>query len=763
MSYQPFYISNFEPDSGIQTYNEPFLIPEKAFTDLEDAYCWRGRVKRKLGYDLLARLRRVLTGVALGNSAASPWSFNIYTILAMAGEDTAEIEAGSLSITVGAIVFTDNSDGTLSSITPGNSGYINYQTWAVTLIHTAGAAVATTATFSYYPGLPVMGLPTYETTVINVEELWAFDTKYAYRYTGGAFQQQGAYVWKGLDIHFFWSSNYYRTPAPVNILWVTNFNQATAGGDQIKYWDGATWVTFNPIVHGTDRLQQARCIIPYKGRLLAFNTWEGLTIATAAQFPQRLRWSQSGNPTTLATAWQDDVVGYGGYLDAPSSEQITGVAFIKDTLLVKFERSSWKIVYTGNEQLPFLFEKVNTELGSGSTFSLVKFDKGVFASGNFGITVDSSNNVERIDEKIPSLVFENFNNDFDGPKKIHGIRDFANEMVYWTYQNAETDSVYCDKILAYNYINGTYAIFNDAFTCFGYFQKTGDKTWATTTSKWEATPLRWDGGKGQSRYPDIVAGNMQGYVALLSNENVNNDPILSITNITPNAVNPVIITSPNHGLRDGSIIKITGIIADPAGTIPVMTILNDRIFKIEKIDKDTFYILTHDSGVSFDYEYLGVGSVYYGLGKIQIFNNFALDTKIFSPFYEVGGQARLGYVDFLLDKTPNGEFTNSITIDENDNISISDLYATTEPDGSPGSGLLGNSIVLTKPENLAIIAYQENQAKIWHRFYVQSICQNFQFHMTMTDLQMIDETISMCDFVLHAFVIYISKNARLIQ
>ena len=61
MSYKPHYIASYDDNSGLNTYYEPFLLPEKAFPILEDAYCWRGKVKRNPGYDLLGRLRRTLT------------------------------------------------------------------------------------------------------------------------------------------------------------------------------------------------------------------------------------------------------------------------------------------------------------------------------------------------------------------------------------------------------------------------------------------------------------------------------------------------------------------------------------------------------------------------------------------------------------------------------------------------------------------------------------------------------------------------------
>ena len=125
MSYQPFYITQYEDETGFENYFESFLLPEKAFPILEDAYCWRGRVIKRGGTFLLGRLNRNLVDITLtiqasGGSyvvadllAASP--INARGAFAVTQETNAEIDAGTLKITVGALTFTDNGAGVLTS------------------------------------------------------------------------------------------------------------------------------------------------------------------------------------------------------------------------------------------------------------------------------------------------------------------------------------------------------------------------------------------------------------------------------------------------------------------------------------------------------------------------------------------------------------------------------------------------------------------------------------------------------------------------
>jgi len=117
---------------------------------------------------------------------------------------------------------------------------------------------------------------------------------------------------------------------------------------------------------------------------------------------------------------------------APTEEAIVSAEFIKDRLIVFFERSTWELAYTGNQVLPFVWQKINTELGSEATFSVVPFDKVVLAIGNTGVHACNGSNVERIDTKIPDTVFEIFNKE-NGVSRVAGVRDYFNEMVYWSF------------------------------------------------------------------------------------------------------------------------------------------------------------------------------------------------------------------------------------------------------------------------------------------------------------------------------------------
>lgn len=787
MSYTPYYIADYEDDSGLDQYHEPFLIPDKAFPTLEDSFIWRGKVLKRRSVSNLGRLRRVLSSASMGNivSAGSGTQvFNIFTGMGvLTTEPNAQLQPGSagtpLVITIaGGWTITDNTgDGSTTVVggSPIDSATINYSKGELSITFSgAFTTAAATITCAYYPSLPVMGLRTLETSKINSEPFISFDTKYAYSFneTSQLFQELvPGTTWSGNDSDFFWSTNYWydtTTPSsPKRIFWATNFYAS----DPIRYYNGTSWTDFAPILSAGNtsprQLIQARILIPFQDSLIALNTYEKIAGGTTTiNYTNRIRFSQIGTSPlitgvldasspygwTTVSSWADDIPGYGGYIDLPTSEVITSAAFVKNTLLIKCERSSYKIVFTGIVSLPFTYEKINTELGSESTFSSVQFDNGVITVGNYGITIDDSVNVQRIDRKIPDFVF-NISNTNNGVKRVYGIRDFVYELVYWTCPISDLDPTFPNAMLVYNYKNQSFSVFNDSYTCFGYYQRAVDLTWATlNVDSWSEWNLSWNSSNKSADFPDIIAGNQQGFVSIF-NQTWMNDPTLSITDITYNAVDKrTVITSPNHNLQTGNFVRISDIISD-SGPPDYATSLNDTIYKVIRINGDTFNLISSPDPA--DIVDLGTGGTYIGNGRIAVLNNINIYTKVFAPFYEEGSQARLGYVDFLLDNAPQGQVVSNIYVDES--------TATSLTDKNESSAILGSNIVSLAPENLTLLPYQEYQKKIWHRQFVQAKCQNFQIQITMSDDQMFDETIIQNDFVLHALVLYVSKNARLTQ
>lgn len=687
VKYQPVKIAGYE--TGLVQDRENFLLPNDAYPVLQNAYVWRERIRRKQGTELLGRLRRVFTGTSLGATDGSgAFSGNIFTAATIdkAGtEPQAEIQSGSITISDGTNTYTD-SEGVLTG-TPGGSGTVNYNSGAVT-ISGGAASQPLTINFAYFPSLPVMGLRKRELNGTNVEETVAFDTKYAYRF-GTQWQEfitspGVTTTWTGTNSDFFWTTNFWTdVTTDRKLFWVTNFSGT--GGDLLKYTDGTDWFTVNtasatsPFIITEAAgpiytyLTQCLIILPFRGRLVVMNTYEGRDLANSINYPNRIRWSQIGNPiqdynstaNPSQGSWRDNVRGKGGYIDLPTSEKIVSAGFVRDNLVIYCESSTWQLRYTGQSIAPFQYDKINTELGVESTFSSVQFDTSLVGIGDKGIVQCDSFKSDRIDVKIPDFVYQIQNNN-SGTKRVHGARDFQKRLAYWIYPDQDANGTFPDKRLVYNYENDSWAIFTDSFTCLGPHQQiTNRRTWAESHYTWSSQNIPWI--SRPSLAPLVIGGNQQGFVQILDQQ-ASNDVSLTIQAID-GSVSPMLITSVNHNLQNGQIIEINEI----PTTSPFAAELNGNRYGVQRDTSNPtnkFYLLAYNPLLmNFSTPVLLDTADYAGGGKITVLDNFKIVSKKFN-YLDEGRGIQLGYFDILMNASSSGSMTLRIYVDYNDDEAV---------------------------------------------------------------------------------------------
>jgi hypothetical protein len=537
---------------------------------------------------------------------------------------------------------------------------------------------------------------------------------------------------------------------------VSTGTSTVTAGDAIKWYDGpgsgTGWVNFLPPLNAATPqrvLRGSLMLLAYKDRLLALNTYESSGNAAAINYQNRARFCQVGTPffteDNAATpveyllpanqsanydAWFDATPGKGGFIDAPTNEAIVSAEFVKDTLIVYFERSTWQLVYTGNDVLPFVFQKINTELGCESTFSQVPFDKGVFGVGNYGIITTDSVNVVRIDQKIPDEVFQ-INNSNNGVKRVHGIRDYTAQLVYWTIPTPSDEDgevsayslTYPNQVLVYNYIDGSWSEFVDSFTCFGYWQTTSDVTWAELERTWESTAFSWDSQYFQAKYPNVVAGNQRGFVFVINQVQINgqNSPCLEISDFSAQT-----ISCPNHNLTNNQYVLID----DCTG----YTVVNGEIFRIGNASVNSFDLIPA-AGSSFS------ATGYTGGGTITVIPNINITTKEFNPFYQQGKASNVQALELFMDRSENGEMTVDYFIDDNNAAAVTFDVSLSSPEPST--------------------SFSQNQQKIWHKIYPNVYGAFFQLEFFLSDEQMRDLSIASSNIAIHGLIFYVSPSGRL--
>lgn len=710
-------------NTGLQRDVKPWLIPEDAFEELNNAYIFRGRIKNRVGAinvgefpDPSAYSSRLRVNVGTTDGAgnlAGTVPLGATGIGAVGQMFSVDVESFTV-VLVGAAVM----------ITTGAATTHTFNT-ATGAFDIQGAAIATDV--YYYPALPVMGFVSYEREEINDELTYAFDTRFAYQLTATGWERlnveaaPGDADWAGTDSEFFWSTTWRGTNDYSYTLFTTNYNAA----ERLRYFDGTTWTSWRPqyASNANETIESARIIIQFRNRLLLLNTVERNAAGNPFTFVNRCRYSRVGDPIA-ASSYREDTGGQGSFIDAPTREAIVSAAKLKNRLIVYFERSTYELVSTGNEIYPFVWQQINSTLGCESTFSVVPFDKSVLGIGQTGIHACTGANVQRIDASIPDEIFE-IHNSNDGVYRVHGIRDYYNEMVYWTMPKSANFNVYPNRILAFNYKNGSWAFFDDSITAFGYHQLDASLTWQDIPDMWRDYGDQWNDATLEDKFRYVIAGNQQGYTFVMHREFNTNAISQQITNITE-AAGVVTITSINHNLSSGDWVWI--VLAEG------ITELNDNNYKVNvtSASTDTFTI---DSPPA-------VTGTYTGNGVMLLVSKIDIKTKQFNFYVNRGVNTYMPKADFYVGKTEDGE----ITIDyfaSSSNIQLAEAGLAT-------GARLGSDLL----ETTAYTTLEGTQDRFWHAVYLQAQGECIQLRIYWDDEQMQDNAIPFTGLEIHGILFH---------
>lgn len=511
----------------------------------------------------------------------------------------------------------------------------------------------------------------------------------------------------------------------------------TASGDPTPP-TGLGWVNFAPPLseYSSGNLRPfyligALAVLPFKGRLLFFAPTFGRSDGTNMYFQDRVVFSWNGTPyysspvpagqTFDIQSWYFPPTGQAGFQGAGLAQQIVSITNNEDVLLVGFEGRQTRLVYTSDNFNPFLFYSINSEMGSEGTFSGVTLDEGGISVGTYGIIKTTQYGVQRIDLQIPDNVFQvsGLNH---GVERICSVRDYYNELIYFTYpiegeNPGADDSVnpnFPNQSLVYNYRDQTWAVFIENFTTYGYFRYNRSLTWDDITWTWDEWTDPWSFGQAAPRFPNIVAGNQQGYVIIKKTARAQAGEDISgyLSN-----VNGIIITSPNHTLATGDFLYFQGCIG--------ITGLNNTVRKISVSDVNTFSIDVAPG------QSVPTGT-YLGGGEFVRLANMMIQTKQFPIFWPNGRQVRISNQKFLFDSTSTGQVTVLISLSQ-------DMMNSASAIGMGFTDLMNSSViyknlVYTSPDPGSITL--PGQAQIWHNLQTSLVGDSVQVGVTLSDDQM---------------------------
>lgn len=556
-----------------------------------------------------------------------------------------------------------------------------------------------------------------------------------------------------------------------------------SGQDGIRWYDGdptgATglptstglgWVNFAPPLTATTvsiddtpaalyYLVGALGILPFKDRLLFIRPYIQTAGGTPILLSDTILWSWNGTPyyaTPVPTNQTADVTAYyvrqtgkGGYLPAGIPQPITTFGNNEDAILVGFggDGRKTRFVYTGNDIQPFLFFNINSEMPSQSTFSVVNLDRGMLDIGQYGVCMTDQQSAQRVDLDIPDEIFQ-IKALEHGVERVTAVRDFFREWIYFCYPFYSNRWKFPTQTLMFNYRDNTWSILYENYTTYGRFRSRVKKTWQTLPFKtWNSWRQPWNVGSDSPLYPDIIAGNPQGYV-LITDEGTGEATSGTIKTIANDGFGNTLITSINHCVSTGDYLLITGCL----GT----TALNDQIGRVGLTPTaDTFSVdLAFPAGT------------YLGLGKFTRLSQPLIQTKQFPFYWNDGRQTRLAVQKYLMDYTENSQVTVNIYLSQDPD----DAWNSTPVNPSPNS-LVYSQIMYTSPESTNIgltpantnlqMPTAEGQYQIWHRFNTSLIGDSVQVGITLSDTQMRNITYATAEIGLHAMQLTFERGPHL--
>ena len=297
-------------------------------------------------------------------------------------------------------------------------------------------------------------------------------------------------------------------------LWMTNFkdNVLSYDGTNLERetfnitGDGAASLTFS--THND--LDRCKFIFPYNRRLILL-----YTVEATVKHPQRVRWSRLNYAAGDTSEWDDTADdSNAGSLDADTDEEIVAATFLKDKLIVFFERSIWALEKTASVDVPFRWQKLSDFPGVfASRFGSINHSNFAWAFGAGGTIATDGIQIKALDEFIPDFEDEIDDSNY---KRVQMFKSIANREIWIAYSTV--DDSQNDKVKVLDYENRTWAEYEIPISAMTPFKVTdlSALTWADLNeypdNQWQNQKVQWQNFGSIPGVPEDIIGDNTGIV-----------------------------------------------------------------------------------------------------------------------------------------------------------------------------------------------------------------------------------------------------------
>ena len=683
---------------GLQTNVVPFMLPEDAFTELNNVYIYNGKVKRRPTPRLLdttdarglsSRLKMNVgtTDIVTGNLNMTAVSFHQGTV------------AIGQQFTVDGVTLTVyQANGAMKTTNPLVTGTCNVGTKVVDIINaTPGMPVY------WYPSTKVMHIASYNKRGDILE--FAFDQEFAYKYdptniTGPGWIG-GNTKWTNDTFYGYQTENYFGAlggPDPTAThLFVAKYT------DALKYYNSTTDIFVDLIPNYSNAahssIRRCKVVKSYDSRLFLMNTVEYVGVAVDSVFQNRIRYSEGGNVFAV-DSWYESTVAKnkGGFIDLPANEIINCAEVLNNRLIIFCKSSIYDLVATGNPIEPFLVNLVDSNVGSKKD-NVIKLGNSLLFVNNFGIYIYDGKNVNKIDEQIADT--------YDSVEyRLGNIYDDIDEgLVYIPFGPTANDQ-YPTRAIVYNYLNNTFSVFDDFFMSMGEMVHSSNGT------------------NLQKTY--TIMGTQQGYTLKFLTEptTYQNGISCHITNVHRLDANNISLTIYNHNLLDNfSIIKVVN---------SALNGLNGSYEVAEVIDANTIRIANNTVVIVDE-------TTYTGDANMLIIDLKLISTKAFNPYMKDGYGVSINKIAFNVNRT---------TVNSKIDVYMQPNNAPVQQDAHelyPGDGTL---------DTVGYDIAELQQSRVWHFLYTPCNAESVSLLLADSITIQLDDNLPFQEFTLNAIMLY---------
>lgn len=643
MGTQPFLISNFR--TGLDQELEPWLLMDDAFTELNNYRTYRGVVTPRQGIQGFAQG---------GRSTAKNEQSRIYTTTTNeAVADTNQTFTHTLAnvpVRPGSVTFSE--DGGDSSTDDGTGGFptsatgfsagatIDYMTGAVSATWDSGAPTNPVVTYTAANGNPVMGIFNFITAtntrtlvVVSTDQFNVYNAS-TNRFDTIAFDGGGtAAAPTGNASQFFSGTMYPLKNGNPRLIMVND-----VGGNGIYSYDGTdidllqdsgdygapSWATLGSALH----------VFYYNERLVLIRPRDG----SGTIYPHRIAWTgindSSGNG--------DDFNAPGaGFIDIPTEHFITAASRLRNSIIIWTTESIWELTLTDDIDLPFRIKQLGDAeaRGAQAPFSGITWFGEAAAVGNFGLTGTDGRQAFRIDNKIPNFSRDRMaglpsSSSFNPFELISAGTVFEDDQFWWLYPDInEVSKTNNTNVLAHNFVEESWSIYDLELTRMGKFQQTNEIVWddvdgdfQDSWETWDSTSEIWDDFFDQKFVFFTLCGNANGFIFKLRSSI---DQAADITGISQ--ANGAVVTCEPDIFEVGDRVHI----ADVSG----MTEINGLDLEVTAVAGNTVTVGTDSTDFT----------AYSSGGLIYKYIQRSMQSKPFNPFVAQNKKCRLKRVHFFYD------------------------------------------------------------------------------------------------------------------